>query len=95
MTPRFLPEKSSPEQGHYFWAYTIEITNKGTRDGPTQDAPLAHHRRARAGAGGARRRRGGRAAAARPGELFEYTSGVPLPTASGFMVGSYSMVTER
>ena len=29
----------------------------------------------------------------KPGELFEYTSGVPLPTPSGFMVGSYGMVT--
>ena len=29
----------------------------------------------------------------KPGELFEYTSGVPLPTPSGFMVGTYGMVT--
>lgn len=29
----------------------------------------------------------------RPGEAFEYTSGTPLPTPSGFMVGSYGMVT--
>jgi ApaG protein len=28
-----------------------------------------------------------------PGENFEYTSGVPLPTPSGFMTGSYGMVT--
>ncbi|MEJ2626260.1 MAG: Co2+/Mg2+ efflux protein ApaG, partial [Pseudolabrys sp.] len=29
----------------------------------------------------------------KPGESFEYTSGVPLPTPSGFMVGSYGMIT--
>ena len=29
-----------------------------------------------------------------PGERFEYTSGVPLPTASGFMTGRYQMVNE-
>jgi ApaG protein len=29
-----------------------------------------------------------------PGESFVYTSGVPLPTPSGFMLGSYGMVTE-
>ena len=29
-----------------------------------------------------------------PGERFEYTSGVPLPTSSGFMAGRYQMVTE-
>jgi ApaG protein len=39
---------------------------------------------------GRRRRR----AYAQAGESFEYTSGVPLPTPSGFMVGSYGMVTE-
>ena len=29
-----------------------------------------------------------------PGESFEYTSGVPLPTPSGFMTGTYGMVSE-
>ena len=30
----------------------------------------------------------------KPGANYEYTSGVPLPTPSGFMTGSYGMVTE-
>jgi len=30
----------------------------------------------------------------KPGESYEYTSGVPLPTPSGFMEGSYGMITE-
>ena len=29
VTPRYLSERSSPENGDYFWAYTIEITNRG------------------------------------------------------------------
>ena len=29
-----------------------------------------------------------------PGEAYEYTSGTPLSTPSGFMVGSYQMVNE-
>jgi ApaG protein len=29
------------------------------------------------------------------GEAFEYTSGVPLQTPSGFMAGSYGMVTAN
>ena len=29
----------------------------------------------------------------KPGESFEYTSGVPLPTPSGFMTGSYGMTS--
>ena len=28
-----------------------------------------------------------------PGKSFEYTSGVPLPTPSGFMTGTYGMVS--
>ena len=28
------------------------------------------------------------------GESFEYTSGVPLQTPSGFMTGSYGMISE-
>ena len=30
----------------------------------------------------------------KPGESFEYSSGAPLPTPSGFMVGRYQMVRE-
>ena len=29
-----------------------------------------------------------------PGESYEYTSGTPLPTPSGIMLGSYQMVTD-
>jgi ApaG protein len=31
----------------------------------------------------------------RPGERFEYTSGTPLTTSSGIMVGSYQMMTTE
>jgi ApaG protein len=31
----------------------------------------------------------------KPGQSFEYTSGVPLATASGFMTGTYGMVTAQ
>ncbi len=29
MTPEFLPDRSSPENGYFFWAYTIKLTNLG------------------------------------------------------------------
>jgi ApaG protein len=29
-----------------------------------------------------------------PGETYEYVSGVPLPTSSGFMTGRYQMITD-
>jgi ApaG protein len=30
VTPRFVSERSSPGNGYYFWAYTIDIANLGT-----------------------------------------------------------------
>jgi ApaG protein len=95
VTPRFLPDRSSPEQGHFFWAYTIEITNKGaetvqlkTRHWRITDAQGRVQEVRGAGVVGEQPRLG-------PGDSFEYTSGVPLPTPSGFMTGTYSMVTDQ
>ncbi len=93
--PRFLPERSSPADNYYFWAYTIDITNRGTE---TVQLKTRHWRITDAhgrlqevkGAGVV-----GEQPVLKPGESFEYTSGVPLPTPSGFMVGSYGMVTEK
>ena len=31
----------------------------------------------------------------KPGESFEYTSGTPLPTPSGIMLGTYEMETQK
>lgn len=95
VTPRFLSERSSPAQGHFFWAYTIAITNKGaetvqlkTRHWRITDARGRVQEVRGAGVVGEQPRLG-------PGESFEYTSGVPLETPSGFMVGTYSMVTDK
>ena len=30
VTPRFVSERSSPSNGYFFWAYTIDITNPGS-----------------------------------------------------------------
>jgi ApaG protein len=93
VTPRYLSERSSPENGYFFWAYTIEIVNRGavmvqlkTRHWKITDANgrLQEVR----GAGVV-----GETPVLEPGESFEYTSGVPLPTPSGFMAGSYGMVS--
>ena len=94
VVPRFLPERSSPEQGHFFWAYTIAITNKGTQ---TVQLKTRHWRITDA-LGRVQEVRGpgvvGEQPRLAPGESFEYTSGVPLPTSSGFMVGSYNMISD-
>jgi ApaG protein len=92
--PNFLPEKSSAEDGQFFWSYTVIITNSGeetvqlkTRQWIITDA-----------AGRQQRVRGdgvvGEQPMLAPGERFEYTSGVPLATASGFMAGSYEMENQ-
>jgi ApaG protein len=93
VTPRFLPERSSPDNGYYFWAYTIAITNRGaetvqlkTRHWKITDA---HGRLQEVRGAGVV----GEQPVLAPGESFEYTSGVPLPTPSGFMRGTYGMVT--
>jgi ApaG protein len=94
VTPRFLPERSSGDKGYYFWAYTIEIVNHGA----TTVQLKTRHWRITDAFGRIQEVRGagvvGEEPVLEPGGTFEYTSGVPLPTPSGFMVGSYGMVTD-
>jgi ApaG protein len=93
VAPRFLSERSSPENGYFFWAYTITLTNRGRE---TVQLKTRHWRITDAN-GKLQEVRGagvvGEQPVLKPGENYEYTSGVPLPTSSGFMVGSYGMVT--
>jgi|SRR5690349_19310064 ApaG protein len=92
VTPRFVPDRSSPKNGYYFWAYTVEIVNRGDE---TVQLKTRHWRITDA-LGRMQEVRGpgvvGEEPVLGPGERFDYTSGVPLPTPSGFMVGSYGMV---
>ena len=93
VTPRFMPDRSSMEKSYYFWAYTIDIANLGTE---TVQLKTRHWRITDA-FGRLQEVKGpgvvGEEPTLKPGQSFEYTSGVPLPTPSGFMVGSYGMVT--
>lgn len=93
--PSFLPDRSSAQHGQFFWAYTIVIVNSGdetvqlkTRHWIITDEAGRHQEVRGEGVVGEQ-------PILAPGERFEYTSGVPLPTASGFMTGSYQMVTEN
>ncbi len=94
VTPRFLADRSSPDKSYYFWAHTIAITNSGDQTVQLQHTALAHHRRHGPHAGGQRYGRCGRRAGPEGRPAFEYTSGVPLQTPSGFMTGTYGMETE-
>jgi ApaG protein len=91
VTPRFLEEQSSPDEGRYFWAYTVEIVNEGD-----ETVQLKTRRWLITDANGRQETvRGpgvvGKTPTLSPGQRFEYTSGCPLTTPSGIMSGSYQM----
>lgn len=92
--PKYLPERSEPDEDRYFWSYTIEIANDG--DCTVQ---LTHRHWQITDANGHRQEvRGpgvvGEQPTLKPGDAFSYTSGCPLRTPSGLMVGAYRMVDE-
>lgn len=89
--PSFVESESSPDDGRYFWAYTIEIANLGDDEVQLR----ARHWQITDANGRTEEVRGagvvGKQPVLKPGERFSYTSGCPLPTSSGIMVGSYQM----
>ena len=92
--PAYSPERSDPDEPRFFWTYTVEIANLGDRT-----VQLTHrHWRITDAAGRLEEVRGpgvvGEQPTLRPGESFRYSSGCPLRTPSGVMVGSYRMVAE-
>ena len=93
VAPRYSPERSSPSNSYFFWTYTITITNRG----PDTVQLKTRHWVITDASGKEQEVRGpgvvGEQPVLKPGESFDYTSGVPLQTPSGFMRGSYGMVT--
>lgn len=92
---RFSPEHSAPDRHHWFFLYTITIENTG--DLTVQ--LLTRHWIITDAGGRVEEVRGpgvvGEQPVLMPGESFEYTSGCPLTTASGSMVGTYQMITPN
>ena len=90
----FLDEQSAPDEDHFVWAYQIRIEN----DSLEQVQLINRHWRITDAYGQLNEVRGegvvGEQPTLQPGENFEYTSGVPLATPSGIMVGSYEMKTS-
>ena len=94
VNPRYLSDQSSPEQGQYFFAYTITIRNTGrvaaqviSRTWNVNDSQ-GHHEKIK-GLGVV-----GQQPLLQPGETFEYTSGTRLRTPTGTMHGSFFCVAE-
>jgi len=92
--PRYLQSQSRPEEDHFFWAYTITIENRGVEIVTLR----SRHWQITDDRGGHEEVKGdgvvGEQPTLAPGESFEYTSGVPLATPSGIMVGTYEMETS-
>ncbi len=92
--PMYLEEQSSPSNNHYVWAYHVRIENTG---GDTVQL-LTRHWKITDSLGRVQEVRSagvvGEQPVLPPGQAFEYTSGTPLPTPSGIMVGSYGMAAE-
>ena len=93
VTPRFVPEESSPDDGRYFFAYAVEIINLGLERVQLR----SRYWKIIDGWGQVQEVRGagvvGKQPVLGPGESFSYTSGCPLPTPGGTMQGRYTMVT--
>lgn len=89
--PEYLEAQSAPDEGRFFWSYTVEIINEGSETVQLR----SRYWRITDANGRVEEVRGpgvvGRTPVISPGESFEYTSGCPLRTASGIMVGSYQM----
>lgn len=93
--PVYLEDQSNPDDNHFMWAYYIRIENKGeeriqllNRYWEIVEANGQTHEVHGPGVVGEQ-------PVMEPGQTFEYTSGTPLKTSSGFMMGSYEMTTEK
>lgn len=92
--PQYLPDQSDPGNSQYVWAYQVRIENKGDVAAQLR----SRHWKITDGLGRLQEVKGpgvvGKTPRLRPGEMFEYTSGTSLSTPSGFMAGTYQMVSE-
>ena len=89
--PIYLEDQSEPDENRFVWAYHIRIENLGSQTIQL----LNRHWRITDALGRTQEVRGpgvvGEQPVLEPGETFEYSSGTPLSTPSGIMVGSYEM----
>ena len=93
--PIFLEDQSTPEENYYVWAYRVQIENKGREVVQLR----SRYWRITDSNGRIQEVRGvgvvGEQPVIQPGGKYEYTSGAPLSTPSGFMVGNYQMQTSQ
>ncbi len=92
--PEFLSEQSSPADNRYIWAYTVEIENQGEEELQV----VKRFWKIADSVGQVQEIHGegvvGEMPVLKPGETFRYTSGAPLSSPSGIMLGSYGMKAQ-
>jgi ApaG protein len=93
VTPQYLEEESSPNEGRYVWAYTVDIHNEGSQTVQLR----TRYWRITDASGRTEEVKGagvvGQTPVMAPGTSFQYTSSCPLSTPSGIMMGTYHMTT--
>ena len=89
--PTYMEDESSPQNSLYFWAYRIVIQNNGA------ETVQLHRRHWRiTDSSGLTQEVNGEGVVGEqpfvaPGKSYAYTSGAPLTTPGGMMVGQYTM----
>ncbi|EKV32063.1 ApaG protein [Caenispirillum salinarum AK4] len=90
----FLEDQSSAAENRFVWAYQVTIRNGGEKTVQL----LNRYWRITDAQGHVQEVRGagvvGEQPVIHPGDSYEYTSGTPLTTPSGIMVGAYEMMDE-
>ena len=95
VNPYFLDDQSEPEDQHFVWAYQVTIDNQSN-----EKVQLKNRYWKIIDSNGSEQEVKGEGVVGEqpilnPGEKFEYTSGTPLATPSGFMEGHYEMETRN
>jgi ApaG protein len=89
--PAFIDDQSDPDDDRFLWSYTVTIENKSAETVQL----MARYWHITDAQGRVKEVQGPGVVGAQPvlapGQTFEYTSGCPLNTASGHMVGKYKM----
>ena len=89
--PAYLDDQSDPGESQFLWSYTVTIENRGSETVQL----MSRYWHITDGQGRVQEVRGPGVVGAQPvlapGQVFQYTSGCPLPTSSGFMMGRYQM----
>lgn len=92
--PFYLEEQSNPEDGRYVWGYRVTIVNNSD----TSVQLLSRYWHITDENGQVEEVQGpgvvGEQPVLDPGDSFQYSSGCPLSTPSGVMVGRYQMEGE-